>query len=681
MIQSVKDLGNILRHLYPDDFKDPVDIYIDHIVYTDIIFINLELSEENKCIYKNIDIKQNRPEIYPKLLFRYYTGRIMSYPSLIEKFDKKKVKRHFKDAFLGWFEREINDDLLHETDAKFLNNIYECLKSSEEKIIKELENITESYSFPKNSTQILTLKFLQDNEEKFLRDFKVFNQIFIKRIEEKYQTKWDITSVGENSVCTMCHKVKPFLYGCTSDIYSWFTLDKKSFAPFFDKEQAWKLFPICRECILDLEIGKKFIDKNLDLTFNQYCPYFLILKFIQPNLVNISLIKKLEQLKSISFYKPENNRKGTLEDYAEKEKAITRSAENQKGDQATPLTTLEIFRRESQLENFDKDKLIEMQKNTIKLLSNKEINSALSSNNILINFIFYSKSKSAIEILGTIEDILPSRISMIDEKTIIVKQMDVFGREHFPIGAVLGKLYPKIDGKANPKYISAVEAILKARKLNYRRIIRELSNASIEIMKDFYFSRGGSNKLEKQKQKSKFRSKNTYLINTFFQYLIFLKEIELITIKESEKMEKIGNDIINTQNITNDERVKKINSSFTKYKEFFYLPILKAVYILGVLSQFLLDIQYSQLDSTPFLNRLNGFRINKRIIVRLIPELQYKLREYKVRYTAFEELMGMYFLESGEDWEATDNELSFYFVLGMNNARIYKSKKEDDKNE
>lgn len=71
--------------------------------------------------------------------------------------------------------------------------------------------------------------------------------------------------------------------------------------------------------------------------------------------------------------------------------------------------------------------------------------------------------------------------------------------------------------------------------------------------------------------------------------------------------------------------------------------------------------------------------MNEALIKRLLHVIQDKLEEYDSNYyQELEEIIASYFVLSGINWEETDDELSFYFVLGMDMHKLFKNKKEDD---
>ena len=115
---------------------------------------------------------------------------------------------------------------------------------------------------------------------------------------------------------------------------------------------------------------------------------------------------------------------------------------------------------------------------------------------------------------------------------------------------------------------------------------------------------------------------------------------------------------------------------FQENKDFFSDATKKAVFLEGMLAQKLLNIQWQDRDSTPFRSRLNGLKIDEKVVKRLLPEMINKLEEYgKNYYKKLEEQISDYLLKSDFREYAID-ELSFYFVMGMNLTRKF-DKRED----
>lgn len=102
----------------------------------------------------------------------------------------------------------------------------------------------------------------------------------------------------------------------------------------------------------------------------------------------------------------------------------------------------------------------------------------------------------------------------------------------------------------------------------------------------------------------------------------------------------------------------------------------KASFLLGVLTKKLTNIQYSRINATPFINKLNGFSLNHKDIQKLYPKIINKLREYEVAYIDLENRISELLLSSEDNWNLTRDETSYYFTLGYTMDNKYDKKQE-----
>jgi len=138
------------------------------------------------------------------------------------------------------------------------NKILACLDANQDKIIQDLtekqmsifENTEPSLSFNSilsikvNNNMVSDLKFILDNtSNKFLTTI----------------CKFDRNSAKEQRICSLCHKPTNEVSGNVSP-FSFYTTDKLGYIPGgFKKSTAVNNFPVCKECALLLEIGKRIL--------------------------------------------------------------------------------------------------------------------------------------------------------------------------------------------------------------------------------------------------------------------------------------------------------------------------------------------------------------------------------------------------------------------------------------
>jgi len=151
--------------------------------------------------------------------------------------------------------------------------------------------------------------------------------------------------------------------------------------------------------------------------------------------------------------------------------------------------------------------------------------------------------------------------------------------------------------------------------------------------------------------------------------LDYLNHLNLIDI------DKRGSEMTGKQSVTVldeittplDERIERI---FREFPDFFNEPVKKAIFLQGLLTEFLLYTQRKERNvergSEPFRSKLRGLKLDEQVVKRLGPEIKNKLEEYgKNYYSKLEEQIAKYMIESGNGWKLSKDEISFYYVLGM----------------
>ena len=117
------------------------------------------------------------------------------------------------------------------------------------------------------------------------------------------------------------------------------------------------------------------------------------------------------------------------------------------------------------------------------------------------------------------------------------------------------------------------------------------------------------------------------------------------------------------------EMSQKATSFFERFGDFFENDAKKAIFLEGVLAQFLLDIQYRERGTTPFKADLNRVNLDEKEVKKLFPKIQTRLEDYgENTYHPLASIISKYFILAGSEWEMQKEEISFCFVLGMNLA-------------
>jgi len=161
-----------------------------------------------------------------------------------------------------------------ELENKKTNILKDFAKKYQELKVDKTNRIDEQ------ANSILTIKIIENGEEKYLGDFDVFKNILVEEAEKKFSYR---KSFGEseskgNGFCCVCKK-KGEVLGYALP-FSFYTVDKRGFAPKFVREDSWKRLPICKECAKHLTIGKEFLDTYLQKRFYHGYRFYVIPNFI-----------------------------------------------------------------------------------------------------------------------------------------------------------------------------------------------------------------------------------------------------------------------------------------------------------------------------------------------------------------------------------------------------------------
>jgi len=258
------------------------------------------------------------------------------------------------------------------------------------------------------------------------------------------------------------------------------------------------------------------------------------------------------------------------------------------------------------------------------------------------NFLFFrTDNPQVFKINLLVEDILPSRISAIFEA-----KKGVENKEIFKNVKVKKNKYENIEFR-----FDILKQFIPSQKTFFEIIDKTFRGITID--KNLLFS------LFLNRIRQSFISEaylKPLVLEAFISFLFF-KELGILTKNEDFKN---GGEIMS-------ELKERVEGFFKNFSNTFYTPAHKAVFLLGVLAQKLLNIQRSERGSTPFRKNLKGLKMKEEDFKSLLTKIQNKLEEYKKNYyCSLETLISEYFIEAGRNWSFSTDELNFYFVLGMN---------------
>jgi len=266
------------------------------------------------------------------------------------------------------------------------------------------------------------------------------------------------------------------------------------------------------------------------------------------------------------------------------------------------------------------------------------------------NFMFFERQKGSSTIHRInllVEDILPSRLNTIFEAKRKAEESEIFRNIK-----ISKNKYENIEFRFDifREFVSS-EDVREMIDKTFRGITLNRSLLFSWLMKTTRKCFIKIKDLIKEQYSIKLVVLRAFVCVNFFEKLGVLEKNNYI-IKRGAIMTKLRN---------------KAEEFFQKFPESFYLSAHKAIFLLGVLTQKLLNIQYEERKATPFKKNLKSLMMKEYDFKALFPKIQNKLEEYKKNYyRSLESLISSYFLEAGRDWKISTNELNFYFVLGMN---------------
>ncbi len=268
------------------------------------------------------------------------------------------------------------------------------------------------------------------------------------------------------------------------------------------------------------------------------------------------------------------------------------------------------------------------------------------SDALVYNFLFYESAKAKFTILLYLPDVLPSTIRKLFmakervERFSIFKQVYKQRNEFKDVDFTFNNI--RIFIKTPKTFLNIVEKIFKRKPIDY-----------------FYLLNRFLDHLRQQFVQERFTKPDTLRA---FQILLLLQELNILANKPE-------GDIPMDNVIIQNEVKGKVEEFFGQFSDTFNTPEKRAVFLTGVLTQFLLNIQRRDRGSEPFRKNLKGLKMRQKDILQVFPKAQNKLEEYGENYyTQLEQVIAEYFVQAGSNWNITDDEINFYFLLGMDLA-------------
>ena len=603
MIQKLYELAKYIPQDWISEYENDYGLFMDE-KDVKVLVLSFSLSD-NTCEYQGMHLEDySKENNISKYYYKLPVARLRSdFPTtMYKKNDKIDLAKKSQKSDITEY-KSYNDICAILGNCKKyekkLQPIYEYFLSNANNFCQTIESLLIE------KQQLLTINI--NNE--FIGESSLFDKVREVAKQNRYQPYFKLSKEdksNKNKACSVCLK-KGVDVSYLSDIYNFYTIKKNipTIAGGFQKEEAWKNYPICSDCINTLRNAKPVLEEKM--SYKLYgIDYFILPSFIHEN-------KEYNQKIMNIFFKREHMGKYSLK-------------------------------------NDDRILITNSEKEVFKMLSETE-------NRLCYNLFFYERIKAKFEILASIDEVFPSQLKNVFDAKLEAEKHQVFknvkSNENyndlkFNLG-VLNEFFPiKTRGQASfeKQFLEITRSIFLQKEVSFPYILNQIMSM---IQKKFANNEG-----------ILFTTLNSFMLLKFMSYLGI--------IKQDRKPIKTNKEIIM------DEKYQKF---FDEHADFFDSNIKKAVFLQGVLCQNLLDVQWDTRKATPFRSRLNGLKLNEKIIKRLLPEIITKLEEYNCNfYRKLETTISELYINS--DFDLSNDEISYYFTLGMNLNKKIKSNQEEE---
>lgn len=283
-------------------------------------------------------------------------------------------------------------------------------------------------------------------------------------------------------------------------------------------------------------------------------------------------------------------------------------------------------------------------------------------NSICFDMMFFEKSNAALNILLNIEDVAPSRFRKIYNTLDDIRETKFFKDK--PVNfEILNLIFPK--DMYNRYFLDIIDKIISNIKIEYTFIMSFLNDYIVQAFKRY--------------EKEEYLKEHDSFSRAIFRVYGFVYLLEILNLFRKRKEDiKVG--LTKSKWDIKDFKSKEemFEDFFKESEPFFNEDGRKAIFLTGYITKKLLNIQYRRENRKPFISRLKGLKINKKDIIRLLPEIQGKLIEYDSDYYHEEyNLIGRYLINSNNMKNISDQDIPFFFALGMNMTDNFKTNVDD----
>jgi len=312
-----------------------------------------------------------------------------------------------------------------------------------------------------------------------------------------------------------------------------------------------------------------------------------------------------------------------------------------------------------------KDKISYYEDNFLKLISSEE-------NYFFIDLFFYQKNNSEFSIKLMLEEIFPSRLRLLfSEVPSILNKKEIFKEV---LTRKEGKTKVKKDIEFNfgvlktffsDDFYDLIYRVFIGKKIEAETLYNKFIKA-IKESRNEYFKKGSYYVDE--------------IVYKAIMTLYYFQELELINYNKNFTFEvKMEKEI--KKETTKSFNLSKLLKFIEENKSFLDSEIKIGIFSVGILVKIVMILQYRKLNNTPFEKKLRGLNINADHIKKLYIEALEKLSQYlsSGAYQDLREFIAKYFITNSYLLSKMSNdEISFYFVSGMEIAKSFSGELEEE---
>lgn len=535
----------------------------------------------------------------------------------LEKFSSSKVNKYlFREAKANATNLVPTFYLQAQSDPdKQSDSIRKMIKKAKASIVNYQHNFISKDQCDRIEQKLLALTLRQGTNHlftmringKYFGDYEEFKDLFLKDAYQKYFKD----SSSNSKVCAITYQAAKEVWGRIDTLG--FTVNDAAFSRNgFNANDSYKMFPVSPEAVKILEGSRRIIMDNLSKNFFGL-KYFVLPHFINHDEVIIESVMD-------GFIRQPVEPKATLD-----------------------IQANSIINNENIIEEILKTE-------------------KLHKNNIYYDVFFYQINNAQFLIKLHLSDILPSRFRKIrDAKRNVENFYSLITTIHIPgKGKAEDKSIPffitfsnikdyfskrvKTDTIFHPFFFKILEAVFYGNSLNEHQVLVSFTDQ---------VSASYKNRIENPYQFTN-DVKHTFVI---YQFLF---QMNLFKNKPISPMENLNPGTI-TLTLEDFEK---------QHPLFFVIPIQKAAFYLGCMTEKLLEKQRYHLKSEPFSKYLNGLKIDeaqlKKIHLKLADKIrQYKDKFYKSEHEYIEQLNATINPTLIENSNTSKTDISYAFATGM----------------